>query len=430
MASEITEILIKVKGIMLEPSSKNLSESLFKKNVQAPETSSFVSYLSESQVKLDENQVENPRSWYRTLYRLQWIWQGLDPLEIENVLSRIASSSNQPNRAEWLDTIAGYRPGNWSYEWTLQGVEHQNIASTLKGTEASDELFLASLCFSIASYPHLKGDPLSIQAQVLANKAYSEAMEASPYITKVINIPYKNKKIVGNLHLPHTDRPLPVVIVSAGIDSLQTEMWRIFRDYLAEHEIAMLTVDMLGVGSNTHWNLTEDSSTLHQAVLNELPNIPWVDAFNVGLLGFRFGGNVMTRLSFIEQDKIKACVALGAPIHDLLTDSNKFCRMPKMHLDSLASRMGKKSVDIETFSKQMGAWSLKSQGLLSSRKTKVPILAMGLEGDPVGSKQDNLMVANFSSGGKAVEVKVKGIYKAYEQALNSAIEWLESALNK
>lgn len=118
------------------------------------------------------------------------------------------------------------------------------------------------------------------------------------------------------------------------------------------------------------------------------------------------------------------------PIHELLSDASKFSQMPKMYLDSLASRVGKKSVDIPSFSKQMRAWSLKSQGLLSSRKTTVPILAIGLEGDPVGSKQDNLSVASFSSGGKAMQLKSASIYQGYEQALNFSMDWLKDALNK
>ncbi|MFV0576139.1 MAG: esterase FrsA [Vibrio sp.] len=413
----------------MEPDNKNLSEKLFeKKALKAEETSTLVGYLAESQTILDENQKQSRSAWYRALRRLQWIWQGMDPIEIEAVLARIATSPNPHNHPDWLDTVAGYRPGNWSYEWTMQGMVHQTKAANLEGVAASDEFFVASLCFSIASYPHLKGDSLSLQAQLLVNKAYNEAMKLSPHVTKALEIPYQNKKIMANLHLPHTERPLPVVMVSAGVDSLQTDMWRLFRDYLAQHEIGMLTIDMPGVGANTHWSLTEDSSALHQAVLNELPNIPWVDQFKVGLLGFRFGGNVMTRLAFLQPDKIKACVTLGAPIHELLTEADKFANMPKMYLDALASRVGKKMVDIPTFSKQVAAWSLKSQGLLASRATTVPILALGLEGDPVGSKKDNDTIAMYSQGGKAVEIKAKTITKGYAEALDRSIGWLENAL--
>ncbi|MGR5140038.1 alpha/beta hydrolase, partial [Vibrio jasicida] len=78
---------------------------------------------------------------------------------------------------------------------------------------------------------------------------------------------------------------------------------------------AMLTIDMPSVGHSSHLPLTEDSSCLHQAVLIELYKLPWVDHYKVGLIGIRFGGNAMIRLSFVEQENIKACVALGAPEH-------------------------------------------------------------------------------------------------------------------
>ncbi|MFA0071250.1 alpha/beta hydrolase, partial [Vibrio breoganii] len=77
------------------------------------------------------------------------------------------------------------------------------------------------LCFSIAGYPHLKNDNLAAQAQVLANAAYSEAIKHTKLIVKQIEVPYQNKKIKANLHLTKTDKPQPVVIVSAGLDSLQ-----------------------------------------------------------------------------------------------------------------------------------------------------------------------------------------------------------------
>ncbi len=120
-----------------------------------------------------------------------------------------------------------------------------------------------------------------------------------------------------------TEKPQPVVMVSAGLDTMQSDMWRLFRDYLSKKNIAMLTVDMPSIGHSSHWPLTEDTSCIHQAVLNELPSIPWVDHFRVGLIGFRFGGNALVRLSFIEQTKIKACVSLGAPIHDILSSPDK-----------------------------------------------------------------------------------------------------------
>lgn len=61
----------------------------------------------------------------------------------------------------------------------------------------------------------------------------------------------------------------------------------------------------------------------------------------------------MVRLSFLEQEKIKACVILGAPIHDIFASPQKLQQMPKMYLDVLASRLGKSVVDIYSLS---GKW--------------------------------------------------------------------------
>lgn len=413
---------------MTEETSKNLSENLFVKHKQAKETSGLTQYMPSSLDMLEEKKREEGYAWYRNLRRLQWIWQGIDPIEQEGVLARIAGSAHSRSDDEWLDTVMGYHSGNWAYEWTKLGMLHQKRGNEIEGEEGADQLFNAALCFSIAGYPHLKNDNLALQAQTLANGAYVEGAKRTKYVVKQIEVPYRNKKILANLHLSQTDKPQPVVIVSAGLDSLQTDMWKLFRDYLAPKNIAMLTVDMPSVGHSVHWNLSEDSSCLHQAVLNHLPSLPWVDHFKVGLLGLRFGGNAMVRLSFLEQDKIKGCVTLGAPIHDILASPVKLKKMPKMYLDVLASRLGKTTVDINSLAGQMGAWSLKAQGFLSSRRTKVPILAMGLENDPICPHSDNQMVAIFSEYGKAKKIPAKSITQGYEQSLDLAIKWLEDEL--
>ncbi|KAB1455469.1 esterase FrsA [Vibrio panuliri] len=413
---------------MSDTDNKNLSETLFVKHKQAKETSELTRYMPTNRVLLDEMREKNNSSWYRNLHRLQWSWQGIDPIEMEEVLARIAGSPHSRTHDQWLDTVMGYRSGNWAYEWTKLGMLHQKRANDLAGDRAADELFNASLCFSIAGYPHLKNDNLAVQAHTLAAKAYQEATEKSSYITKKIEVPYKGKKILAHLHLTATDKPQPVVMVSAGLDSLQTDMWRLFRDYLAPKGIAMLTVDMPSIGHSNHWPLTEDTSCLHKAILDHLPSLPWVDHYRVGLIGFRFGGNALVRLSFMEQTKIKACVALGAPIHDILSSPDKLKQMSKMYLDLLATRLGKDVVDIGSLSAQMRAWSLKAQGILGSRKTRVPILALSLEGDPVSPHSDNQLVALFSDYGRAKKISSKTITQGYEQALDLAIKWLEDEL--
>lgn len=410
--------------------SKNLSERLFSNHRQAKETSDLTRYMPSSEKFVADKLAQTSTPWYRTLRRMQWVWEGIDPIDQEEVLARIASSANSRTHDDWLDTVMGYRSGNWAYEWNRLGVRYQQESADLEGEEAANKLFSASLCFSIAGYPHLKNDSLATQARALAASAYNEATEKTRYVIKRLEFPYKGKNIVGYLHLSKTDRPQPVVMISAGIDALQTDMWRVFRDYLAARDIAMLTVDMPSIGTNSHWPLTEDTSVLHREVLNQLHTLPWVDHHRIGLFGFRFGGNAMIRLSFIEANKVKACIAFGAPIHDMLSSPQKLKNMPKMYLDVLASRLEKSAVDVESLSRQLRAWSLKEQGFLMGRKTKVPILALALESDVISPYSDNQLVALYSSRGRAKQIKSKSLFKGYEQALDLAIKWLEDELIK
>lgn len=412
----------------MSDSSKNLSESLFNEHKQAKETSGLVQYMPSSLAFLAQKKEQEKYCWYRNIRRYQWIWQGIDPIEQEEVLARIASSKNSRTEDEWLDTVIGYRPGNWAYEWTQLGMRHQKIAAALENDEASDEFFYASLCYSIAGYPHLKGDSLAIQAQVLANAAYDEAMKTSRYVTRQFEVPFQGKRIKANLHLPHIDKPQPVVMVGTGLDSLRINLWRVFRDYLAPKGIGMVTIDMPSIGSSSHWQLTEDSCVLHRAVLKELVALPWVDHHRVALLGYRFSGNAMLRLAFIEPEMIKACVIMGAPLHDVFSSPDKVKKLSKMYLDVLASRLGKSVVDVNSLAGQMLAWSLKIQGLLSTKRTKVPVLALSLEGDPVSPFSDNQLAAIFSHGGKAKQISSKSISAGYEQSLDLAIKWLQDEL--
>ncbi|EGQ7840651.1 alpha/beta hydrolase, partial [Vibrio parahaemolyticus] len=114
---------------MSEDVSKNLSETLFVKHKQAKETSALTQYMPTSKKILDDREQQEDRAWYRHLRRLQWAWQGLSPIEMEGVLSRIASSTHSRTHDDWLDTVMGYHSGNWTFEWIKLGMEHQRRAN-------------------------------------------------------------------------------------------------------------------------------------------------------------------------------------------------------------------------------------------------------------------------------------------------------------
>lgn len=417
---------------MAETESENLSIKLFKPHRHARETSTLVgSSCNHPEGLHNALDGDSDNSWYRILRRPQWVWLGVDPLDMEETFARIAVSDNERTNERFLDTVVGYRPGNWSYEWTQGGMKYQRLAKEAEQRgdreKAAATWLKASSFFSIAAYPHLKGDTLSQQAEVLANKAFHAAIEKSRYKIKSVVTKVDGKSLEGFLYLPHTDSPLPTVIVSGGLDCLQTDLWPLFERYFAPANIAMLTLDMPSVGRSSPWPLTEDTCKLHQAMLSELTSVPWVDHHRVGCLGVRFGGNAAVRMAFVEQTRIKSCVSVGGVLHAMLSEEPRLKSIPPMYLDTIASRMGKMQASA-TMLTQLRALSLKHQGLLTGRRTRVPVLAMSLDNDPVCPESDNQLAALYSQGGKARTLPASPIHDGYHRIMQQAIEWFTDTL--
>ena len=62
--------------------------------------------------------------------------------------------------------------------------------------KSQDAYYKASQFFSVASYPHLRGDELSYQAQERAFNAYRESFKYHPtYIIKEIKVPFQGKEV-------------------------------------------------------------------------------------------------------------------------------------------------------------------------------------------------------------------------------------------
>lgn len=271
-------------------------------------------------------------AWYRLLRRAFWIWQGAEPIEIEEILARIANSESKRTHEQLLDTVQGYLPGNWIYEWSQTAGQYQKLGKELarvgEQRRAKAAYLKATRYYSIASYPHLKGDELAEQAQLLANQAYREAGRLFKVPLKLIKVPFRGKEILGYLHLPVEDRPVPIVMVSGSIDSLQMDFYRFFKEYLKPLGIGMLSLDIPGIGYASQWPLVQDSSRLHQAVLHHIKDLPWVDSRRIGMVGFRLAGNIAARLAYLEPAHLKLAVCIGPGLNQYFMDPVLFNRSP------------------------------------------------------------------------------------------------------
>ncbi|WP_337233228.1 alpha/beta hydrolase, partial [Vibrio cholerae] len=76
-----------------------------------------------------------------------------------------------------------------------------------------------------------------------------------------------------------------------------------------------------------------DTCQLQGDVLKQLSEVPWIDHTRVGVMGFRFGGNIAVRLAYIYPKLIKGVVALGPLIHAFFTQAELQKKIPVMYLD-------------------------------------------------------------------------------------------------
>ncbi|MGP3593399.1 esterase FrsA [Vagococcus sp. WN89Y] len=405
----------------------NLSETLFKPRFKHPETSTLVRRVNRGAPQSVHSALEGSTEphWYRMLNRLMWIWRGIDAREILDVQSRIVMNKAERTDAELYDTVIGYRGGNWIYEWSTQAMKWQQQASQENNPDLCGRHWLhASTLYSIAAYPHIKGDTLAEQAQVLANRAYEEAAKYLPGSMKEMEFAVPGgAPVTGFLHMPAGEGPFPTVLMCGGLDSLQSDYYTLYERYFAPQGIAMLTLDMPSVGFSSKWKLTQDSSQLHQHVLKELPNVPWVDHTRVAAFGFRFGANVAVRLAYLEASRLKAVACLGPVVHALLSDPQRQSRVPGMYLDVLASRLGMSDASDEALRVELNRYSLKTQGLLG-RRCPTPMLSGFWQNDPFSPEEESRLITSSSSDGKLLEIAFNPVYRNFDNALRQITRWI------
>lgn len=412
---------------------QNLSEKLFKPKVRQIETSTLVSYSAQTLPQIKEHSVlsgSHHTGWYRMINRLMWIWRGIDALEIEDVLSRIAISNAQRSNERQLDTVIGNRSGNWCFEWSQQAMHWQQKALEFEqGIDAGNAWLRSANLYSIAAYPFIKGDELADQAILLANKAYDSAAKFSEYRLK--KIPFKvdgGKEVYGFLHIPsHGQGPYPTVMICGMLDSLQIDFCRYFRDYLEPLGIAMLTLDMPSIGYSVKYKLTQETSTLHEQIVRQIDDIAWIDHTRFGIVGMRFGANIALRLAYMCPEKIKAVAVIGPIVHSLLHEEKYQRDIPRMVLDVFASRLGIYQVDGSALRHELSCYSLKNQGLLG-RRSKVPMLAVSLKDDIYSPKAEAELIKRSSMDADAIMLPSHPVFANFEKALSETTSWLKTKI--
>ena len=154
-----------------------------------------------------------------------------------------------------------------------------------------------------------------ILAMIPAVHAENRAGEAGTYTVTEVTMEREGMKIFGELYLPETDGPCPLVILSHGFGGNHTHM-QAYAKAFARNGIAAYAFDFTGGGYGSKSDGTmKEMSVLTEAadlctVLDWMKQYPEIDPDAVFLLGASQGGFVSSYVAGIRPEDVAGLIAL------------------------------------------------------------------------------------------------------------------------
>ena len=383
--------------------SQNLSETLFKPKFDYPETS----MISNSGIELPVLSRNDPylgfrKNYYRPIFKFLWILSGGNGMDIDEAIANISVSKSKRNREKCLDTVKDYGSGNWIYEFNSIAQKRVAAAHTCEENQdfegAAHNYRMASRYYAIASYPNLKTDVLALEADTLCRQTYKKVFSLISGSGILIEDTFTvdGKKVTGYLHLPDTKKVYPCVICSCTYEQSFSSFYRFFENHFKNAGIALYVVEMPGIGACEKLNLNDHCSAVIENAIEHLQTVRSIDSTNIGLFGSGIAGTACIRAAIMHQQSVKA-LALPAPyVHSFYTDPDILNSLPLCLRSSFCNRLDLDASNWDIVIPRFKAFSLKTQGLLSSSgRCSVPTLIFATEKSVVTKEDIKMLENNF-----------------------------------
>ncbi|MDY5778523.1 MAG: alpha/beta hydrolase [Succinivibrionaceae bacterium] len=430
---------------MSETTSENLSEVLFKPKLNIIETST----ISNSSKDFDNILWgRKGRDWYRLLHYEYWSWLGLDLIEIKAALANMASSTSPRTREQCLDTVCNYGHGNWIFEFSQLGDKYSKIAksleekflsddSSLENQEVKNDIFKnyrkAYLYYCLASYPHLKGDELADYALTQHYNFYRKAAKYANgfFFEESFSVDSKSSnKATMFIHTPDKSKPCPCVIICSNYMNLASEYLRYYNEYLYPLGIAMIAIDLPGVGLSRKFSVSsENLGVIHDAALEHIfAKVPYIDRSNIGLLAQRMGANCAVHTFINNPDKIKTMFLVGPTVDDYYVNKERLTNTPVMYRATIANRIGFDAAQWNNVIPQLQVYSLKRQGILRGFISDKKVKIIGIENDILSADSDVSLLSRLTSNTKTQKIKVNNVSDTFQNVVDLSVEWFKENL--
>jgi esterase FrsA len=286
---------------------------------------------------------------------------------------------------------------HWAEEWCRVGLPYEaqgdELAQRQAGRKEIGEAYYNAfeLC-RMGRYP-CTSTPGKIQAYQHSLRIFRKAAKHFDTPLEVIELPFKDGKLVGYLQVPKTPAKPAVVMHWGGVDGWKEDRQRP-SEMLHGLGIATLTVDMPGTGESPLRYTDPDAERGYSALIDHLVQRKDLDGSRIGVWGGSFGAYWAARLAFVEAKRLKAAVFQGGSVHygfqekwlrpAFATGASGYLFGPSSMFEARSQAMGVKT--LEEFLKIAPSFSLLDRGLLD--QPSAPLLGVNGKLDDMAPVDD------------------------------------------
>lgn len=286
---------------------------------------------------------------------------------------------------------------HWAEEWCKVGLPFEARGDELARDKADAKQVGAAysnafeLC-RMGRYP-CASTPGKKQAYQHSLRIYRKAANYFDVPLAVVELPFKNRKLVGYLQVPRGKTRPAVVMHWGGVDG-----WKEDRLHpsgmLHALGIATLTVDMPGTGESPVLYTDPDAENGYRTWIDHLSQRKDLDGNRIGVWGGSFGAYWAARLAFVEAQRLKAAVFHGGSVHHgfqekwlrpaFSTGASGYLFGPASMFEARSQALGVKTLD--EFLKIAPGFSLLDRGLLD--QPSAPLLGVNGKLDDMAPVDD------------------------------------------
>jgi esterase FrsA len=301
---------------------------------------------------IDEIKVEAQARADRGSYPLN----GLDPADVREALGLIATRD----------------PDDWARGWATVADRYVARATAAANAAEADKDYLRAwrlYYFGQWPAPTSPGKEANYRKALEAYRMHARGLDPP---LEIVRIPFEGSKIVGYLCLPKpADRPAPLVIAIAGLDSRKENAAESHSALLA-HGIGFFAIDSPGTGESPV-KASATADRIFARAIDHLIGRPEIDRARILVHGMSFGAYWAAKLAHTERDRLRGVVAQSPPVHEAFQEA--FFRATMNTREYLFDR-GPATLSV------FGATSLDDVVAL---RAKLSLKAQGLIGKPTAS---------------------------------------------